>query len=208
MRKLPLSADLTKSSQKMLIQGLGILILLIVFFILIVLPKFRNVRILGRQVTEIASENVYIEKTVLKTKNSGQRLQTIQELLKKYQQMAPDIWNLSNVLENIASGAQADGLKVISMQALDDNMLEVKPGKSFEIDHHVINEVVIVMQAEGRYGAVAHYLKRLENAPYKISVKNMNMHLVKMDRASVFKEPVLTVEMKLGVLMSFDQSQN
>jgi len=181
----------------------GVLIVLLVLFVFIfVLPAHDKTKQLAQRVDNVYLENRQTQGIIIASGHSGQKLEHIQTLLQKYQQMVRPRSELSYVLDKIASRAQAHGLEVVSLKPLNNVPYAGDVNGILKNNSQQVYEVVISMKAKGHFMEVGRYVSDLEEAPFKIIIKNLALKTPSFaDNES--KEPELSVKLVLSILMLF-----
>ncbi|MDD5217015.1 MAG: type 4a pilus biogenesis protein PilO [Candidatus Omnitrophica bacterium] len=178
---------------------------LLLFVFLLFLPQYGRTQLLRSEVENLSKENERIQTMVISTEKTGEKLQSIQNQLRKYQGMLPPRGTLSNVLDKIASRAQVDGLQVFSIKPLRDLAYAEADPELLKNHGQKIIQVVISISAQGRYGSLGRYISHLENSPYKILIREVIVQNMDMIASQEGKEPELTIDLTLGILMKVPQ---
>ena len=169
-------------------------------FFVAVLPKWMAVRQLSTEVHKNFRDNQALQTLILTVNNSGNRLEVIQKKVREYKKKVLRQEDLTKVLDEIGSQAPALHLNVLSLQALNEP--RQLPGQAFIDEGLEVQQIRIVLKAEGQYQDIRNYLKQLEAMPYQVRVQTI---LLKNTSAGVIKEenkePLLSMEVTLGVLM-------
>ncbi len=173
------------------------------FSLLVLFPKYRAVRKLVLEVRFAAAENTALEKQILTSKKSGTRLEDIQKKLHDLQSRVPRYEDLPHVLDVAASLAQAGGLKVISLQALDEQPAAQAP--AFQDGPVPIRFVTVALQSEGTFSDVGRYLEKLGEMPFYAVLQSVMLKNQSLDSGNGSKEPSLTAELRIEVPMRFQQ---
>ncbi len=194
-----------RPSKKKLLTKAGIVFG--VFFALVfvvILPEFIFVRQLSLDVQKTFHSNQTLQTMILTAKNAGNRLEVIQQKLADYKKRV--LWpeDLTRSLDEIGSQAQSQGLNVLSLQALDEAKLI--PGDAFIDQGLEIQQVGIMLKAEGRYQDIRNYFEQLEAMPYQVRVQTLLLKNTSAGGVDEKKEPVLGMEITLGVLIRLPQS--
>jgi len=195
------SLHFTRSQERMLIQGgiiLGVFFILI-FFVL--LPKNGEKNRLYNEVKALTSQNQFIQDNVVISHDFGEKLRDIMESLKHYRNMIPPQEVLPKILDEIGSKAQANRLKVLSLQALETKPFEPTGKEQVQLKGKQIQEVEIGLTAEGTFVNLGRYIHQLENAPYTIMVREVGLWNQKSASLVLRDEPTLKIDLKLVVLM-------
>ncbi len=179
-----------------------------VFFVaifVIVLPKFMMARRLSMEVQKTFQENRKIQTLILTVKNSGDRLEVIQKKLEQYKKRALRQEDLTEMLDTIGSQAQGMRLNVLSLQALDEPRRI--PGEVFMDGGFEIQQLRIALKAEGEYSDLRRYFDKLEELPYEVRIQTILLKNTSAGAMEKNKEPILSMEVTLGVLMRFQKSK-
>lgn len=193
---------------KNLLIQVGVLSTILALFILFFLiPQHTKTRRLARQVESLYVDNQRTQSLVLSSGHSGEKLQNIQKLLGRYRSMIPPRTQLPEVLDKIASRAEADGLEVLSLKPLRDipylaDDLGLLKGQKLQVV-----KVVIGLEAKGHFFEIAHYLVHLENGPFKMIVEGVRFENTSPVKERTLKEPELTVTIDIGILMKFPSEE-
>ena len=174
-------------------------------FFIVVLPKVMAVRRLSADVRKTFQENRALQALILTANNSGDRLEVIQQKLEKYKKRALRQEDLTKALDAIGSQAQAIRLNVLSLQALDQPRRI--PGEIFTDGDSEIQQVQIALKAEGEYPDVRQYFDKLEELPYQVSIQTILLKNISPQTTESHKEPLLSLEVTMGVLMRFPKSK-
>ena len=196
---------MTPVLRRLLIKAGLVNVLFLAVFFLGILPKFMAVRRLSAEVHRSFHDNQILQEMILTAKNSGQRLERIQEKLEQYRKKVLRPGDLTHVLDEIGSQAQAEHMNVLSLQALDQP--RKIPGEPFTDGEWEIQQVRIALKAEGEYPDLQRYFKQLEGMPYQVSVQSIFLKNTSVDAMVPNKEPLLRMEVTLGVLMRFPKSK-
>lgn len=177
-------------------------LLLVIFFFFIILPRFFSMRTITGEVEALYQQNERIQELILSSEHSGEKLQSTLAQLEKYQEMLPPSEELSDVLDKIASRAQADGLEVLSLKPLRDIPFLDLPAGLLKDPREQVIEALIEIKMQGSFFEVGRYVYHLENGPYKMIVRSVTMsnkNPVSPLRGG--EEPDLSVDLIVSVLM-------
>ncbi|OGW72668.1 MAG: hypothetical protein A2Y02_02980 [Omnitrophica bacterium GWA2_52_12] len=177
------------------------------FSLLVLFPKYRAVRKLILDVRAAAAENTALEKQILTSKKSGTRLEDIQKKLHELQSRVPDYEDLPHVLDVVASNAQAGGLKVISLQALDEQASAMQEPAAFQDGGVPIRFVTVALQSEGAFGDIGRYLETLGEMPFFSVLQSVMLKNPEIGSEDSSKEPSLATELRIEVPMRFQQTK-
>ncbi len=189
-------------TQKQWVFAAGAIVFFFGFLLLVLCPQYAAVRKLVLDVRGAARDNAVLERQILTVNKSGRRLEDIQEKLHAYQAKTPSYEDLPYVLDVVASSAQADGLKVVSLQALDEQPASQTP--AFLDQGQAIRFAVMNLQADGTFIQIEHYLEGLEKMPFEVLLQSvMFKNSVPVEAHS--REPILAAEIRIEVAMRFPQ---
>ncbi len=175
------------------------------FFFFLFLPQYWAVKDLAETVDGLHRENQMMQTTVLASGHSGRKLQEIREKLQTYRSMIPMRSRLPEVLDQVATRAQADGLEVISIRPLHNVAFLDGDQELFRRQDQQVYEAILQMEATGYFFEIGRYLSSLETAPYKILLKKVD---VKRPRTEIEgREPELTLNIVFSVLMRFPSDE-
>lgn len=177
---------------------------IVLFVAIFLIPKFLSTRELAKKVNVLVQENQNIQGKILTSEHSGEMLQKIKNRLEHYKRMIPARDQFAHVLDQIASKAQEDGLKVVFIrpvrnvlyESADENLERINAAQTEKV-----HESTLEMQVSGSFFDLGQYLKHLEQAPFKILVKNVLIRNDKKDAAKALQQPELTVHLTLAVLV-------
>jgi Tfp pilus assembly protein PilO len=173
------------------------------FIFLTLIPKFVSTKALARAVDSLYGENEQMQQTVLSTEGSGKKLQEIREKLIDYRNRVPPRDRLPKVLDQIASRAQADGLSVSSLKPLRNVPYAKDSQDIFKKWDQQPYEVVISLQVSGQFFEIGQYLSHLENGPYKLIIKSLELK-TRGRAVQGAGEPELDIKLTVGILMRFN----
>jgi len=202
--------EMTRFRRQLFIKSGIILGIFCVITAFVVTPKQGTRNTLMREVQWLESESTRIGHMVHISQNFGERLHDILNTLRHYKSMILPEDSLSGVLEDIASRAQVRRIDVISLKPLDAKPLDMSQEGAAEMKRRGVRETVIELKAKGTYLNVGRYMDDLERTPYAIIVKDVKLrNKINVNIFDRSAEPILDVELKLGVLMkSSDTTQS
>jgi Tfp pilus assembly protein PilO len=187
-------------SQKKLCLKAGIAaFILVVIWLFVLAPKFHEKNALDEQVMHLSADNVRVKKIILSSDQSGDRLREILSRLAYYRNRLSSNESMPNVLEEIASMAQANRLQVLSLQPLGDE--PVPEAASLAPRQGKIQSLIVGMNIRGTFSQLIRYLSELENGDKAILVKELKLKNPERTTGLIKSEPKLEIELKLGILM-------
>ncbi len=198
-----MTSVVAKLRRNLLIKLGAWLVAFCLFVFLTLIPKYISTKTLAKTVDDLYAENEQMQQTVLSTEGSGKKLQETREKLIVYRNMVPSRDRLPEVLDQIASRAQADGLSVSSLKPLRNVPYAKDSQEIFKKWDQQPYEVVIDLQVSGQFFEIGQYLSHLENGPYKMIVKSLELK-TRGRAAQGAGEPELDIKLTVGILMRFN----
>lgn len=199
---MKINVHLTRTHKNLLIKTGMLLIVLLLCFAFLILPRKFKKDALSNEVQDLQRGNVRIQNAVAISHDFGERLHDILKTLKHYKAKLVPRAALPDVLDDIGSKAQENHLEVKFLQVLGEEDGEPPAGSGLNIKGKTIEEVVVGMNARGKFGYLGRYLSALERAPYAILIKDVDLMNKKIVGPESRIEPVLDIDLKLVVLMT------
>jgi len=193
------ATKLTRSQRKLLILA-GVVagyFLISLFFLLI--PFQSKVHALRFQVKTFFEESEKAQEMMLAVNRSGQKYETTLDKLEHYRDMAPTPSVVAGVLDRAASSAERYHLTLVSMQPKNEEKVETPDKKPFIDEGREARLLKVEAAYNGSFFALGNYLIALENAPYKVIVREVDIRNPHVDTASSGSSD-LDIRMDLGVL--------
>ena len=166
---------------------------------LVILPKAVRVKKMAADVRGTLAHNQQLQTSVLTAKHSGERLDQIKETLVQYKKKALYQEDLTRVLDEIGAAAQTAGLNVVSLRAMDEP--HRIPGEPFVEGSLEIQQVMVSLQAEGKYPNMVQYFKALDYLAYSADVQTVTVKSADFVSAKEGEDPRLSADVMLAVLM-------
>ncbi len=190
---------MTSAAKKLTVKSVLAMLIFGALLFLIILPKVGSVRKLAAEVRMALAENQKLQTAVLTAKHSGDRLDEIKGTLAQYKAKALHQEDLTKVLDEIGSTAQAAGLSVRSLRALDEP--HRIPGEPFVEGPLEIHQVIISLKVEGRYPDIVRYFQSLEGLSYSTAIQKVVVKSAAAATLQKGEDPQLSAEIMLAVLM-------
>ena len=197
MKKIPL----TKLQKRLAIHGGLLVVAFLLFLVIVIMPLSQNLSRVKGEVEGRFGENQRVQSIILDSQRSAEKLRKILERLKEYQGKIPAREKLSEALDYIASQAQANQLEVLSLQPLKDKTFKDYDGRGFKHNGDEVQDVEIDLKARGNYLDLGRYVSALENMPFKVIVKNIDVKRNAPVHDGMVRDSILTATFRIGILM-------
>ncbi len=193
--------SLTKLQKKLAIQGGILAAVFLIFLVVVIMPLSQNLSRVRGEVEGRFGENQRVQNLILDSQRSAEKLQKILERLHEYHVMIPPREKLSEALEYIASQAQSNQLEVQSLQPLNDRPYMLAGGGKFFEGGREVRDVIVDLKARGQYLDFGRYVTALENMPFKVLIKNIELRSNATAKDGMAQASTLTAHMQMGILM-------
>ncbi len=191
--------QLTRSQLRVFILAAIVISLFLSSVIFILLPFHWRVRSLEAEVKTFFQESQKTQEMMLATNRSGEKFETTLEKLEKYRRMAPTPDILADALDRAGSNAEQFRLNLLSLKPKTDEKILMPDGKPFIDEGREARLLRVEMALRGSFFALGNYLTALEEAPYKIIVKELDIRNPNVNAQGTGASD-LEIQMTLGML--------
>jgi len=141
-----------------------ILIVIIVFSVFVYMPKHREVARLKTRINDMEEQIVLTNAMLGDMEKLGHVLGQMQQEMKLFEKRLPTQKQISSIVSELSSLAQASLLEVISIKPEKSVQMIDKDGQSVNMGQDPLDSMKIHLELRASYKALAEYIRKIQDS--------------------------------------------
>ncbi len=140
------------------------LVFIILFSVLVYIPQHQEVARLRGEINDIESQIGFANAMLGDIEKLGPLLGQMQQEMKLFEKRLPTKKQISSIVSELSSLAQASGLEVVSIRPTQSVQALDNDGKPINMDKRPLDSIKIDLQLRASYKALAEYTRKIQDS--------------------------------------------